>query len=63
MKVPMFRLVLAIAVASSPAVLRTQSPSADTRPKKVWNRAGPLGETPKRTTEAFPLSDQANKGG
>ncbi len=33
------------------------------RPTKIWNREGPLGETPKRITDAFPLSDQENKGG
>ncbi|MHB1036673.1 MAG: family 16 glycosylhydrolase [Pirellulales bacterium] len=29
---------------------------------KDWTRVGPLGETPKRTTEAYPLSDQGNRG-
>lgn len=33
------------------------------RPTKIWNRTGPLGETPKHVTDAFPLSDQQNKGG
>ncbi len=37
-------------------------PPADKRPVKIWNRIGPLGETPQRTTDAFPLSDQQNKG-
>jgi beta-glucanase (GH16 family) len=32
------------------------------RPSKVWTRVGPLGETPKHTTDAFPLSDQTNMG-
>jgi len=31
------------------------------RPTKIWNRVGPLGETPKRVTDAYPLSDQENK--
>ena len=35
----------------------------DKHPSKIWDRTGPLGETPKRTTDAFPLSDQENKGG
>jgi beta-glucanase (GH16 family) len=41
------------------------SPSADSekRPQKIWTRQGPLGETPKRVTDAYPLSDQQNKGG
>ena len=33
------------------------------RPTKIWNRTGPLGETPKHVTEAFPFSDQENEGG
>jgi hypothetical protein len=33
------------------------------RPTKIWNRTGPLGETPKHVTDALPLSDQQNKGG
>ena len=28
-----------------------------------WTRSGPLPTAPKRTTDKFPLSDQANKGG
>jgi dienelactone hydrolase len=35
---------------------------ADKRPTKIWNRTGPLGETPKRLPDAYPLSDQENKG-
>jgi beta-glucanase (GH16 family) len=33
------------------------------RPQRDWTRVGSLGETPKHLTDAFPLSDQANKGG
>jgi beta-glucanase (GH16 family) len=33
------------------------------RPEKIWNRVGPLGETPQRITNDFPLSDQQNQGG
>jgi len=33
------------------------------RPTKIWQLKGPLGETPKRVTDAFPLSDQQNQGG
>jgi beta-glucanase (GH16 family) len=36
--------------------------AAEKRPTKIWARKGPLGETPKRITDAFPLSDQQNKG-
>jgi len=35
----------------------------DKRPTKIWNRTGPLGETPKQVTDAFPLSDQQNGSG
>ena len=38
------------------------SDQADKRPTKIWNRSGPLGETPKHVTDACPLSDQENKG-
>jgi beta-glucanase (GH16 family) len=34
----------------------------DHRPKKVWTRVGPLGATPKHVIDAYPLSDQQNKG-
>jgi beta-glucanase (GH16 family) len=37
--------------------------AADTRPTKIWNRTGPLGDTPTHVTDAYPLSDQENKGG
>ena len=33
------------------------------RPAKIWNRTGPLGETPKHVSDAYPLSDQENKAG
>ena len=36
--------------------------AAEKRPTKIWNRTGPLGDTPKHVTDAFPLSDQQNKG-
>ena len=46
---------------------RASEPSSESgsekRPTKVWCRKGPLGETPKHVTDAFPLSDQQNKGG
>jgi beta-glucanase (GH16 family) len=32
------------------------------RPSNAWLRKEPLGETPKRTTDSYPLSDQENKG-
>jgi beta-glucanase (GH16 family) len=42
-------------------VLGQQVP--DKRPSKIWTRSGPLGDTPKHVTDAYPLSDQENKGG
>ncbi|TVS20476.1 MAG: glycosyl hydrolase family protein [Planctomycetaceae bacterium] len=38
-------------------------PDVDKRPTRIWNRVGPLGETPRHVTDAYPLSDQDNKGG
>jgi beta-glucanase (GH16 family) len=49
------------AVAQSPE--KKASAPADRRPTKIWTRKGPLGETPKRVTDALPLSDQQNKAG
>ena len=48
-----------IAVAADPA----PSPPSPKRPSKIWNLTGPLGPTPKRVTDAYPLSDQQNNGG
>ena len=45
--------VCAVAAAGTP----------EKRPTKIWNRTGPLGNVPKRVTDAFPLSDQQNQGG
>ncbi|MCR4415381.1 MAG: family 16 glycosylhydrolase [Thermoguttaceae bacterium] len=36
--------------------------SEEKRPTKIWNRTGPLGQTPKHVTDAYPLSDQENRG-
>jgi beta-glucanase (GH16 family) len=47
--------VAAGADAPKPKVVRRQ-------PSNAWLRKEPLGETPKRTTDAYPLSDQENKG-
>ena len=65
---PMFRntllatLTLLIAQPALAAEGETK-PAADKRPTKIWNRTGPLGETPKHVADAHPLSDQDNKGG
>ena len=49
-------LYVSFALAADPT-------ATDKRPTKIWNRTGPLGDTPKHITDAFPLSDQGNKGG
>jgi beta-glucanase (GH16 family) len=43
-------------------LLAAVAQAADRRPTKIWNRTGPLGETPRHITDAYPLSDQENKG-
>jgi hypothetical protein len=40
----------------------TLAQAEDQRPTKIWDRKGSLGETPKRITDAYPLSDQQNQG-
>ncbi len=61
-------LVLAFAVSGFD--LLAQAPGATTgtnrfneKTIKQWTLKGPLGSTPARQTERFPLSDQANRGG
>jgi alpha-L-fucosidase len=44
------------------ACLSAMAMLAGTQPTNEWTRVGPLGETPKRTTDTLPLSDQKNKG-
>ena len=50
------------AAGGTPAEQRVEG-VREKRPTKIWNREGALGDTPKRVTDAFPLSDQQNKGG
>ncbi len=56
-----FSACLAVA-ADAPSPV-PQGPTGEGRPARIWNRTGPLGETPKRITDAYPLSDQGNNGG
>ena len=57
-------ILAALAVQLAQAAEKQQAAAKpDKRPTKIWNRTGPLGETPKRSTDAYPLSDQENKGG
>ena len=65
----MFRSVVAVTLALAVCAARAEEKqppaksAANQRPTKIWNRTGPLGETPKHVTDAYPLSDQQNKGG
>ena len=54
-------LIIAAVVPPAVSVYGQQVPAK--RPNKIWNRSGPLGETPKYVTDVCPLSDQNNKGG
>lgn len=57
-------LQLAIAAALTVACATAEVSAAEKpRPKlQNWLRTGPLGPTPKRLTDAHPLSDQVNEG-
>ena len=60
----------ATAQAQTPTATPTTTPAPASKPAagiekpptKMWNLKGPLGETPKRITDAYPLSDQQNQG-
>ena len=51
-------LMFALVVNGMPFIAAAQN---DAPKITQWTREGPLGETPKRITEAYPLSDQENK--
>ncbi len=53
-------LLLTIRLAVYAATTTAAAP--EKRPTKIWNRTGPLGDTPKHVTDAYPLADQENKG-
>ena len=64
----MFRTTLPTALISLipclvPVAADDTQPDVDKRPTRIWNRVGPLGETPRHATDAYPLSDQDNQGG
>ncbi len=44
-----------------PTPIPREYTGGEKRPTKIWKRTGPLGKTPKRVTDAYPLSDQQNK--
>lgn len=66
-----FRLGFHLALLATTSALGAagQEGSAPIKPRfdekqiKQWTLKGPLGETPTRVTEAYPLSDQNNQGG
>jgi beta-glucanase (GH16 family) len=65
---PRIIALFALLAVAYPLVTEAQQPvttnaDSEKRPQKIWNRTGPLGQTPKRVTDAHPLSDQENKGG
>ena len=53
----MFRFALVVLL-----LLGAIAQAEDKHPTKIWDRTGPLGETPKRITDAYPLSEQQNQG-
>lgn len=58
-------VALGVLIAQSSLAAEPEAviPAADKRPTKIWNRTGPLGETPKHINHDYPLSDQKNKVG
>ena len=56
-------LLLAHGLFADEQTTKSAQSDADKRPTKIWSRTGPLGEKPKHVTDAYPLSDQENKGG
>jgi hypothetical protein len=64
MKKMLAPLAIAVVLAGRLALAADpQPPVPDKRPSKTWERTGPLGQTPQHVSDAFPLSDQENKGG
>ncbi len=58
-----FVLLLSLVALATGTVPANGQELPTKRPTKIWNRTGPLGDTPKHVTDAYPLSDQENKGG
>ncbi len=58
-----FAFLLIITAVALPARSVHGEQVANRRPAKIWNRTGPLDETPKHVSDAYPLSDQDNKAG
>ena len=48
-------LLLIIAAVVPPAASVQGQQVPDKRPTKIWNRTGPLGDTPKHVTDAYPF--------
>jgi len=57
-----FSCALSVATWAANSGAETQKESRDKGLPKQWTRKGPLGPVPKRVTDAFPLSDQSNRG-
>ena len=56
-------MIIIVALTVCAAQADEKPTKSEKRPTKIWNLTGPLGETPKHVTDAYPLSDQENKGG
>ena len=54
--VTMRTTTLTMAVLLSLATIVQSDEPPDKRPTKTWTRTGPLGDTPKHVTDAFPLT-------
>jgi beta-glucanase (GH16 family) len=61
----MKKIALSVVVALTAVAAQADEKPAkpENRPTKIWNLTGPLGNTPKHVTDAYPLSDQENKSG
>ncbi len=60
MRVGLMNALAVVALCFLPAAAQEAQRA---RPRNIWNREGPLGETPTRVTDAYPLSDQSNRDG
>jgi hypothetical protein len=54
-------MILAATARADDPPVSVPDPSA--RPAPAWTRVGPLGDTPRRVTDAYPLSDQEDAAG
>jgi len=60
---PILPLLIALLLAPLAAVYAAEPSVVPPSKPKQWTLAGPLGKTPPRENESWPLSDQQNRGG